>query len=108
MKRREAQVENGKEKVVGWSTKVLEEVTSKRDIEEMGEMVQWKSINQEEVHNLWKELCGKIQEEVLEKYKVEEFKRGACKGRGEPLEWRIIKREDRSLQLAAEPKHAGR
>ena len=30
-----------------------------------------------------------IEEEVLEKYKVEVSKRGAYKGRGEPSEWRV-------------------
>ena len=36
---------------------------------------------------------GKLQEEHLEKYKVEEAKKDAYKGRGEPLEWRIVKKE---------------
>ena len=30
----------------------------------------------------WKELCGKMKEEVLETYKVEAAKNGATKGRG--------------------------
>ena len=32
------------------------------------EMVQWRSISQEERNNMWKELCGTVEEEVLEKY----------------------------------------
>ena len=36
-----------------------------------------------------------MEEEVLEKYKVEEAKNGAYKGRGEPLEWRIVQKEKR-------------
>ena len=56
------------------------------------EMVQWRSINQQEVDNMWKKLSEKIAEEVLGKYKVEVSKRGAYKGRGQPSEWRMEKR----------------
>ena len=55
-------------------------------------MVQWRSINQEGMDNVWKVLCGKMADEVLEKYNVEENKKGACKGRGKPLKWRIVQR----------------
>ena len=41
-------------------------------------------------------MCGKLrdktEDEVLEKYKVDESKRGAYKGRCEPSEWRIVQR----------------
>ena len=81
--------ERGKEGVGkeegGRSVHRSDEGEQKRD----GSQVQW-SINHEEVDNLWKELCGKMAEEVLEKDKVEEAKMGAYKGRGEPLEWRIV------------------
>ena len=54
-------------------------------------MYQWRRIYQGGADNLWKELSGKMEdEEVLEKYKVEEAKKGAYKGPGEPLEWRIV------------------
>ena len=33
--------------------------------------------------------------EVLEKYNVDEVKKSAHKGRGELLEWRIVKKEKR-------------
>ena len=54
-----------------------------------------KKHQQEEVDSLWEELCGKMVEEILEKYRVEESKKSAYKGRGEPLDWRIVKREKR-------------
>ena len=54
-----------KKKVAGWSTKAFKEVTSRRENEDTEEMVQWKSINQEEVENLWKVLSRKMEEEVL-------------------------------------------
>ena len=38
----------------------------------------------------------KMEEEVLERYKTEEADKGACTGRGEPLEWRIIQKEKKS------------
>ena len=37
----------------------------------------WRSKNQEEIDDAWKKLAVKIEEEVLEKYKVEVSKRGA-------------------------------
>ena len=39
-------------------------------------MVQWWSPNQDEVDCLWKELRGKREKEVPEKYKVEEANKG--------------------------------
>ena len=41
------------------------------------------------------ENCGEIEEEVLNKFKVEDSKREACKGRGAPLEWRNVRRSKR-------------
>ena len=40
-----------------------------------------------------------MKEEVLEKYEVEEARRDAYKGRGEPLEWRIAKKEKKDQLL---------
>ena len=56
-------------------------------------MMQWRSISKDEMTNMWKELCGTMEEEVPEKYtKVEETMTGAYKGRGKPSEWRIVQR----------------
>ena len=41
---------------------------------------------------MWRKLADKLEEEVLDKYKVEVSKRGACKGRREPSEWRMVHR----------------
>ena len=54
---------------------MLEEVSSRREVEDREEIKQWRTINQEEIDNLWKEFSGKM-EEVLVKYKVKEAKRG--------------------------------
>ena len=59
------------------------DITVKEDMEEMK---RWRSLNQSEMNLCWKNLAEKIEEEVLDKYKVEESKRGAFRGRGNPLE----------------------
>ena len=43
----------------------------------------------------------KIEEEVLEKYKVEVSNRGAYKGKGEPSEWRMVQRVNKSINLGS-------
>ena len=65
---------------------MLEEVASKPEFEDTEDMVQRRSMSQEGINDIWKECCEKMEEEVLEKYKVEESKQSAYKGRGEPLE----------------------
>ena len=40
-----------------------------------------------------------MEEEVLEKYKVEEAKKSANNGRGEPPEWRITKKRKRGISF---------
>ena len=50
------------------------------------EMKIWRSPNPSEMDFCWKNLAERMEEEVLDKYKVEESKRGAFKGRGNPLE----------------------
>ena len=51
-------------------------------------MVGWSGINQEEADECWMKIAGKIKEEVPNKFKVEDSKREAYKGRGPLLEWR--------------------
>ena len=91
MKKKKSKREKEKKKVVGYSTERMKEYRSKREVKDSEEVVQPRSIHQEEVDHFGKELCGKILEEVLEKYKVEDTKKGAYKNR-ERLEWRIFKR----------------
>ena len=40
----------------------------------------------------WRNLAERMEEEVLDKYKVEEGKREAFRGRGDPLEWRRVRK----------------
>ena len=50
------------------------------------EMKRCRNLNQSEMDLCWKNLAERMEEEVLDKYKVEESKRGAFKGRGSPSE----------------------
>ena len=51
-------------------------------------MRQWRHLSQEDIDELWEEVCGKMEEE-LEKYKVEEAKKDARNGaRYHPRKWR--------------------
>ena len=82
MKGGESKEEKKKEKkVAGWSTKMIKEVASKQEFEDTEEMVQWRSISEEDMHELWTALCRRMEEEVLEKYKAEEAKKRAYEGR---------------------------
>ena len=60
-----------KNKVVGWSTEKMEEKGSKQEFNDTEDMVQWRSINQEETDSVWKKRSWTLEEEVLEKFKVE-------------------------------------
>ena len=82
-------------KIASRSPKMLEETASRQECEDTNEMVQWRSVCQQGIDGLWRELCGTTEEEVLEKYKVDGAKKGAHRGRGEPLDWRIVKKEKR-------------
>ena len=55
------------------------------------------SFSQEGIDGLWKELCGNMEEEVLDKYAklTKQTNKFVCQGRGEPLKWRVVKKESR-------------
>ena len=44
----------------------------------------------------WKNLAERMEEEDLDKYKVEESKKNAFRGRGAPLEWRRVRGNTRN------------
>ena len=50
-------------------------------------------MSQSEMDQCWKKLAEKIEEEVLEKCKVDDNKRGAYRGRGSELEWRRMRKK---------------
>ena len=51
---KEQQKEKKKSKLVGWSTENMEEKQSNQEFKHSGEMVQWRSIDQEEIDKMWK------------------------------------------------------
>ena len=57
---RKKEVGQGRENIIaGWSTKMLEETANGQDCEETKEMVQWRSISQEGIGGISKELRGR-------------------------------------------------
>ena len=84
-----------KKKVPGWSIEEMKERPNIAVEEDTVEMKRWRSLNQSEMDLCWKKFAERMEEEVLDKYKVEESKRGAFKGRSDPLEWRIVRRNKR-------------
>ena len=60
--------------------------------EDSEEMIAWRTMSQEEMDECWKKPAGKIEEVVLDQYKVEDSKRGTYRGRCSPLEWRRVGR----------------
>ena len=57
MKRRDAGTEKKKE-VAGWSTNRLEELANRQALKDTHEMVQWRSISQEGINDLWEQHCA--------------------------------------------------
>ena len=53
--------------------------------EDTEEMRKWRGLSQSEMDQCWRNLAERIEEEVLDKYKVEEGKREAFRGGGNAL-----------------------
>ena len=51
----------------------------------------WGGLSQDEMDQCWKNLTERMEEEVLDKYKVEE----RFRGRGVPLEWRTVRKNNK-------------
>ena len=52
------------------------------------ELRKWRCLNQSEINLCWKNWAERMEEEVLDKCKVEESRGEAFRGRGASLEWR--------------------
>ena len=48
-----------KSKVAGWSTEKMDEKASEHEVKNTEEMVQWRSISQARIDNVWKKLSEK-------------------------------------------------
>ena len=82
-----------KKQVKGWSTEEMKDQSCRHLEEDTKEMRTWRSLKREEIDQCWKKLAKKSEEEVLDKYRVEDSKREAYRGRGAPLEWRRVHRK---------------
>ena len=54
-----------KRKIKGWSTEEVKNQTRNNMEEDTEEMIEWRSVNQEEMDECWKKLAEKIEEEAL-------------------------------------------
>ena len=79
-------------KVRGWSTEEMKHTSSSIVVEDTEETIGWRALSQLDVDECRKKIAEKVEEEVLNKYKVEDSKRGAYRGRGISLEWRRVRR----------------
>ena len=66
-----------KKKVPGWSMEEMKEEPHVVVLEDTEEMRKWRGLSQSEMDLCWKDLAERMEEEVLDKYKVEKSKRDA-------------------------------
>ena len=76
----------------GWSTEEMKKKSSSVLVEDTEEMIGWRAMDQLDVNECWTKIVGKNEEEVVNTYKMEDSKREAHRGRGAPLEWRLVRR----------------
>ena len=67
-------------------------------VEDAEKLRKWRCSNQSEMDSRWKIPAERMEEEVLDKYKVEERQKRPFRGRGAPLEWRWV-RENKRYRL---------
>ena len=84
-----------KKKVSGWSMEEVKEKLSIAVEEDTEEGKKWRGLSQSEIHQSWKNWAERDEEEVLDKYKVEEGNKEAFRGGGAPLEWRNVSQSKR-------------
>ena len=61
-----------KKKVKGWSTEEMKGKPSSSVEEDTEEMRGWRGMSQDEMDQCWKNLAERMEEDVLDKYKVED------------------------------------
>ena len=113
-----------KKKMPGWSIGEMKEKLSVAE-EDAGEVTKCSGLSESEMDQSWKKLAGRMEEDVLDKYNVEESNKEVTNGRSASLGWRRVRknktyrmkewREDCwsrilsvwRIQLAASAKQAG-
>ena len=81
-----------KKKVPGWSIEEMKDMTNFAE-EDAEDLNRWRSLNQSEMDYAGRSWRREWRREVLDKYKVEESKRGAFQGRSNHLEWRRVRKK---------------
>ena len=61
-------------------------------VEDTEETMKWRSLSWSEMDFCWKILAERMEEEVLDKFQVEESKREAFRGGGAPSDWRTVRK----------------
>ena len=79
-------------KVPRWSIEEMKEKPNIAVEEDTEEMTKWRGLSQSEMDQCWQNLAERMEEDVLDKYKVEEGKREASRGRGVPWKWRSVRK----------------
>ena len=81
-----------KKKVPGQSVEEMKEIPNVAVEEDTEEMRNGEFSSQNDMDFCWKDLAERMEEEVLDKYKVEESKREAFRGMGASLERKRVRR----------------
>ena len=92
-----------KKKSEGSGKKRVKNKPSSSLVEDTGEMIEWRSMSQEEMDQSWKKLAEKIEEEVLDRYKVGVWEDGTSPWRN-TLHWAKAQRLFPSALLTLEMK----
>ena len=82
-----------KRKVPAWSIEQMKDRTNFAEEEDAEDLNRWRSLNQSEMDNAGRSWRREWRMEVLDKYKVEESKRGAFQGRSNHLECRRVRKK---------------
>ena len=93
-----------KRKVVGWSTKEMDEKVNNLRVEDTEEMVSWRSLSQEEIDKCWKKMAGKW------RMRCWNIRGGGQKEaeNGVKICWQELSPLFREYRSAAQARHAGR
>ena len=70
----------------------MEEELRSAEKEDAEEVKKWRGLSQSEIDQSWKNLAERMEEEILNKYKVEESNKEALTRTSAPLEWRRVRK----------------
>ena len=83
-------------KLKGWSTEEMKNKANSFLEEDTEEMKKWSGMSQDKMDQCWRSLAERMEDEILDKYKVEDGKREAFKGISAQLKWRRVRRNKKN------------